>query len=72
MDLDALTFGAEQIRLLSIDDTQPVSLGAMSAERWQTLIDQLSEIEVIESTKVVVDRVFDTQFLVDQQTTPTN
>lgn len=64
MSLAALAYGIEALRPLvrgEADDEQ--GLGSMTRERWQTLADQLVEIEAIERSAVNVDQAFTTRFL---------
>ena len=50
MDLDTFTQGAAaQKPLIESEETKRLGLGAMTAERWDTLAKQLVELEVIDS-----------------------
>ncbi|MBM3278636.1 MAG: ABC transporter substrate-binding protein [Candidatus Handelsmanbacteria bacterium] len=61
MDLDILAYGVEQSRPLVQLAGQP--LGNMSLERWQTLLQQMAEAELIEPGKVKPEEAFTTRFL---------
>lgn len=51
MSLDALAYGAMALqKLCQTEDNAP--LGSMTADRWQQLIDQLVEIDIIEPNSV--------------------
>jgi len=64
MDLDILAYGARAMKPLCITDTTPLEqLGTMTADRWQTLAEQMVEVEVIESGAVDPGEAFTTQFL---------
>jgi NitT/TauT family transport system substrate-binding protein len=61
MDLDVLEYGARDLKLLCLPDG--VDLGAMTAERWTTLVDQLREIDAMPSDGSPAGEAFTTQFL---------
>ncbi|MSR82779.1 MAG: myristoyl transferase [Candidatus Latescibacteria bacterium] len=61
MDLDLLAYGAEQSRLLVLAADQP--LGSMTLERWQTLLQQMQDAELIEAGTVKAEEAFTTRFL---------
>jgi NitT/TauT family transport system substrate-binding protein len=61
MDLDILAYGAEQSKPLVLAASQP--LGSMSPERWQTLLLQMQEAELIQAGAVKVEEAFTTRFL---------
>lgn len=62
MDLDVLAYGAEHIKPLAAGgDKGP--LGRMSAERWQTLFDQLVEAEQLKPGEVDPAKAFTAEFL---------
>ena len=64
MELDILAYGVETMRPLCLDEsTPPESLGRMTQERWQTLLDQLIEIGEIERGTVEAEAAFTTKFL---------
>ena len=59
MGLDILEFGAETIRPLVVDaSTEKDGLGYMTAERWQTLLEQLVETGQIDAGKVDAKAAF--------------
>ena len=63
MTHDVLAFGADAIRPLCIEPNNPAwPLGAMTAERWQQLAEQLQSVELLDDTCVYQD-AFDLQFL---------
>lgn len=62
MSLDTLAFGAEAIQPLCLPTGDAADFGAMSAERWQTLAEQLAEIELLKQTDVWRES-FDVGFL---------
>ena len=58
--MNAQTFSESaraQAGLIKASDTQQI--GAMSPERWQTLVDQLVELKAIRGTVVTKDLYFD-------------
>ncbi len=57
MSLAALEFGADALQELCRND-DPSSIGGMSIERWQQLIDQLVELNVIEPGSVQPEDCF--------------
>lgn len=61
MDLDILAYGVEQSRPLVLVPGQP--LGGMTLERWQTLLAQMTEAELIEAGAVKAEEAFTTRFL---------
>ncbi|RMF40568.1 MAG: ABC transporter permease [Planctomycetota bacterium] len=64
MTLDALTFGARELRNLCLPEGMPrEQFGRMTRQRWQTLIDQFAELKLVDPQKVAVDSVFDTRFI---------
>ncbi|MEX2112005.1 MAG: ABC transporter substrate-binding protein [Pirellulales bacterium] len=67
MDLDILAFGAEAIRPLVLnDDSRRLGIGTMSAERWQTLAEQLIEIGQLKVAEAQADRAWTSKFLPQQ------
>jgi NitT/TauT family transport system substrate-binding protein len=58
----ALKFGAEKIAALC-QPTEDVPLGSMTLERWQTLVQQIEEIEDIENGSVRPEECFTTRFV---------
>jgi NitT/TauT family transport system substrate-binding protein len=64
MSLAALDYGAKAIRPLCLaNDASPESIGQMTRERWQTLMEQLIAIKLLEPEKVKIDEAFTSQFL---------
>ncbi len=64
MGLEALAFGVEALEPLVRNETADAQgIGRMSAERWQTLADQLVEIESLEAGAVRPQEAFTTEFL---------
>lgn len=64
MTPEALEFGSRQLRELAVPDSMEMSqLGMMTRERWQTLIDQMGELELVEADKIKADDCFTTEFL---------
>ncbi|MBI2502274.1 MAG: ABC transporter substrate-binding protein [Candidatus Latescibacteria bacterium] len=61
MDLDILAYGAQQSKPLILAAGQP--LGHMTLERWQALLQQMMEAELIEAGKVKAEDAFTTRFL---------
>ena len=68
MDLETLAYGAEALRPLCRDGlASPDELGSMSPQRWQTLAEQLVEIELIKPGEADPESAFTTQFLPDRK-----
>lgn len=64
MSLEILAFGADQVRPLCITDEVPLEqLGMMSADRWQTMADQLIEVDAIQAGQVKPTEAFTLEFL---------
>ena len=64
MELDILNFGARESRPLVLDEVaEKHGIGHMRKDRWQILLDQMMEAELIEPGAIDVDRVFSTEFL---------
>jgi len=69
MDLDILTFGAKALQPLCVTETVAEDeLGAMTLERWQTLVSQLEDVGAIEKGRVEAGKAFTAQFLPDVET----
>jgi NitT/TauT family transport system substrate-binding protein len=67
MDLDILEFGAEAIRpLVATAESEQHGLGAMTAERWQTLAEQLIEIDQLKPADAHVEQAWTSKFLPSQ------
>ncbi len=63
MDLDVLEFGAKTLKpLCETGLSAPERLGEMTAERWQTLTEQLIEAEALKPGSVDPTKAFDTTF----------
>ncbi|MEM0926595.1 MAG: ABC transporter substrate-binding protein [Planctomycetota bacterium] len=64
MTAEALEFGAESMRKLAMPDGQSIdSIGMMSDERWQTLFDQLVELNLVDPSKVKATDCYTLEFL---------
>lgn len=62
MTAEVLQFGAEQMRPLAYPD-ESTELGEMTLERWQLLVDQMKELEVIGQDSVKPEDCFTDEFL---------
>ncbi|MEZ6133697.1 MAG: ABC transporter substrate-binding protein [Pirellulaceae bacterium] len=60
MTAEALEFGVQQLRPLCAVTSGEV--GDMQADRWQQLVDQFRELELIDADKVKANDVYTTQF----------
>jgi NitT/TauT family transport system substrate-binding protein len=64
MGLEILAYGAEESRPLILDPVaREKGLGHMSAERWNSLHQQMVEANLIEKTAATAQKAFDSQFL---------
>ena len=72
MTQETLRFGSEQMRELaypeagetaSVSKKQKSRLGLMSKKRWQTLVDQMEELELFDTGSVEPEECFSNQFL---------
>jgi NitT/TauT family transport system substrate-binding protein len=63
MEMEALTYGIKALRPLARAAKGDRAVGAMSAERWRTLADQLRDIGIIEANSVNAEDAFTTEFL---------
>ena len=64
MDMDILAYGAEESRPLVLDPTaRKLGLGTMSAERWETLLQQMIEAGLIQPGILQSTAAFTTRFL---------
>jgi NitT/TauT family transport system substrate-binding protein len=64
MDAEVLGFGAAELRGLCLDDqVNARNFGRMTLDRWQTLHDQLVEVEALSTGAVDPSTVFTTDFL---------
>ena len=68
MELDILAFGAEALQPLCVDESTPIEqLGKMTEARWQTLANQLVEVEVFKAGGVDPLKAFTLEFLSSTQ-----
>lgn len=64
LEKDALAFGVEALKPLCYGQANdPKAIGAMTAERWKTLRDTLSELKMIDGSKVNYEKAFTTKYL---------
>tara|TARA_B100002051_G_scaffold195813_1_gene185680 strand:+ start:61 stop:1116 length:1056 start_codon:yes stop_codon:yes gene_type:complete len=63
IDMAALEFGAQALAKLCRGDEAETPIGTMTEKRWETLIDQLEEIDAIEDKKVIAADVFNGEYL---------
>lgn len=64
MTAEALQFGSEGLRELALPEGFSLAeVGMMSTERWQTLIDQMAELELVDPNEVKATDCFTTEFL---------
>ncbi|MFG0263722.1 MAG: ABC transporter substrate-binding protein [Rhodopirellula sp. JB055] len=63
MTKEALQFGAEQMIPLAMPSGNPDEVGTMSAERWEMLVSQMAELELVEADSVKSEDCFTTEFL---------
>jgi len=72
MTPEALKFGSEEMRPLVYDgnrevekitDSQRASLGEMTTQRWQELLDQMSDLNLIEAGAITPKDCFTNEFL---------
>ncbi len=63
MGMDILAFGVEQMQpLVFTESVTEKNLGAMTADRWQTLVQQMEELELIEKGEVSAASCYTTDF----------
>lgn len=68
MDLAALAYGVEALRPLVLDDVaKERGIGTMSLDRWQKLVSQLEELELIKPGAVDAEKAFTTKFLMSNE-----
>jgi len=68
MSWELLDYGAEQLRPLCVTDEVPLErIGQMMLPRWQTLLDQLVEVDAIASGAVQPQAAFSLEFLSRQE-----
>jgi len=64
MPEDVLAFGVTELQALCRPNDLPEDqIGRMEAERWQTLVRQLEEIQLIDANAVQAESAFTTEFL---------
>ncbi|WP_047813806.1 ABC transporter substrate-binding protein [Rhodopirellula islandica] len=63
MTEEALRFGAEQMIPLAMPSGNRDEVGTMRADRWQTLVNQMVELKLVESDSVKAEDCFTTEFL---------
>lgn len=64
MTAGALEFGSKALVTLARPDEMPLAeVGKMSAERWKSLVDQMSEMKLIEPGSVKYEECFTDQFI---------
>ena len=63
MTVEALAYGVKALQPLVLDDHSEVAIGAMTLERWQTLVTQLEELQLTEPGAVAPQAAFTTRFL---------
>jgi len=68
MTAEVLKFGSEQMRPLAMPDDDPQELGQMNPRRWQRLVEQMTELELIPAGSVDPQQCFTTEFLADPAT----
>jgi NitT/TauT family transport system substrate-binding protein len=61
--VEALAYGVESLKPLVLDENSKNAVGAMMLERWQTLVNQLEEMDLIKPGAVAADQAFTTRFL---------
>ncbi len=64
MGMDILDFGAKELQSMCLnDDSKSLGMGAMTAERWTTLVSQLEEIEAIKPGAVKAEQAWTADYL---------
>ncbi len=64
MTAEALQFGSTELRALAQPEQMNLNqVGKMTQRRWETLVSQLAELEMIDPAKVKADDCFTTAFL---------
>lgn len=64
MTAKALDFGYQGLRALALPDGFPIEeVGRMSSERWETLVSQMAEIDLVDPAKVDGSSCFTNEFL---------
>jgi len=62
MTAEVLQFGAEQMRALAQPDPA-TRIGTMTSQRWETLVEQMNEVNVIEKGSVNASECYTLEFL---------
>lgn len=66
MTAEALKFGSVELGKLALPDEAPIeSLGLMTPERWETLVEQIDELDPANAGKVKPDECYTTEFVMD-------
>ena len=61
---EALEFGSEGLRSLALPNGFSIEqVGEMTLERWQTLVDQMANLGLVDQSKVKAEECFTTEFL---------
>jgi NitT/TauT family transport system substrate-binding protein len=64
MTAEALQFGYEGLKKLALPDEMTIDqVGTMSSERWETLIDQMAQLKLVDPDRVKAEDCFSIQFL---------
>ena len=64
MTAEALEFGSREMKPLAMPDGAPIeSVGTMTQQRWETLVKQMAELELIDPEKVDASECFSAAFL---------
>lgn len=64
MTPEAMEFGSDQLRSLCVTEEVPLEkIGHMEAKRWETLVEQFAELELIDTSKVKAESVFTSEFI---------
>lgn len=72
MTAEALEFGGNQLKQLAVPaDSDLESLGTMTAQRWETLVQQMEQTGLIAAGSVQAAECFDLQFLASGDATTT-
>ena len=68
MEPGVLAFGAIEIAKLCLPDEMAMEdFGTMTADRWQTLVKQLTEINLVDGESISVDKLYTTKFLTSDE-----
>ena len=64
MTIEALEFGQRELKKLCVTDEVPLQqIGAMNSQRWETLVDQFTALDLLDPQKVMAKNVFTDRFL---------